>query len=112
MGTRNKTIRLSELLLGSISRVGRLVAKDQDNEGDMSRLMAKQMITNNLSFIEVQGESNFFGHNYFHSNPAVSSDLIMQLRYGAAPGEEHGRPMKPAGPNSWIITDDVYKKPE
>ena len=111
-------ILLSELLLGSISRVGRLVSdktnKNQSNNQnkEMSRVMEQQLIKNNINFIEVRGESNFFGHNYFHSNPAVSSDLIMLLRYGVSPGKEHGRPIKPAGPNAWIISDDAYKKME
>ena len=114
--SEDKATRLSELLFSSISRVGRLVKEQQgqlkNQNYDMYRVMAQQMITNNLSFIEVQGESNFFGHNYFHSNPAVSSDLMMLLRYGASPGIEHGRPLKPAGPNAWIISDDTYKKME
>ncbi|MFB3076629.1 MAG: alpha/beta hydrolase, partial [Lysobacterales bacterium] len=29
-------------------------------------------------------------HMYFHSNPAASSDLILLLRYGLAPGAENG----------------------
>jgi len=117
--SQDKAIRLSELLFGSISRVGRLVSINQDQElvpdqdqikiQDISRVIEQQMIKNNLSFIEVQGESNFFGHNYFHSNPAVSSDLIMLLRYEAPPGKEHGRPIKPIGPNIWVISDDTYK---
>ena len=118
--SQDKAIRVSELLFGSISRVGRIVSIKQDQDQvpgqeqikaqDISRVIEQQMVKNNLSFIEVQGESNFFGHNYFHSNPAVSSDLIMLLRYEAPPGKEHGRPMKPIGPNIWIISDDVYKK--
>ena len=114
--SKDKAIQLSELLFSSISRVGRLVKEQQgqlkNQNHDMYRVMKQQMITNNLSFIEVQGESNFFGHNYFHSNPAVSSDLIMLLRYGASPGKEHGRPIKSVGPNAWIISDDTYKKME
>ena len=48
-----------------------------------------------------------FGHNYFYSNPAVSSDLILVLRYGKAPGAEHGRPLKAKGNGFWYI-DDSY----
>lgn len=111
--SQDKAIRLSGLLFNSISRVGSLVTNDQNKESKFFRLMAKQiMLSNNISLIETQGKSDFYGHGYFHKNPAVSSDLIMQLRYGAAPGREYGRPIKPAGTNSWIITDDVYKKTE
>ena len=99
--SQDKAIRVSELLFGSISRVGRLVSIKQDQDQvpdqeqvkaqDISRVIEQQMVKNNLSFIEVQGESNFLGHNYFHSNPAVSSDLIMLLRDGAPPGKEYGQ---------------------
>ncbi len=75
--------------------------------------MTEQLMTlSHVNFIEMQGKTDFIGHGYFHNNPAVSSDLIMQLRYGAPPGKEYGRPIEPAGPNSWIIADDDYKKPE
>ncbi len=70
------------------------------------------MILDNVDFIEMRGITSFIGHGYFHNNPAVSSDLIMQLRYGAPSGKEYGRPIEPSGPNSWIIADDDYKKPE
>jgi len=48
-----------------------------------------------------------FGHNYFYSNPAVSSDVILVLRYGKAPGAEHGRPLKVEKNGFWEI-DDKY----
>jgi esterase/lipase superfamily enzyme len=46
-----------------------------------------------------------FGHNYFYSNPAVSSDVILVLRYGKAPGAEHGRPLKIEESGFWEIND-------
>jgi len=33
-----------------------------------------------------------FGHGYFLSNPAVSSDLVAMIRYGLKPGDP-GRPL-------------------
>ncbi|MCK5870592.1 hypothetical protein BMR07_04195 [Methylococcaceae bacterium CS1] len=65
-------------------------------------------MANNISMIEMQGKSDRVGHGYFQDNPAVSSDLMMILRYAVKPGEENGRPLKPAGTNMWIISDDVY----
>ena len=109
--SQDKAIWLSGFLFNSLSRLGSLVINDQHKDNQFFKLMAKQiMSSNNINLIEMQGTSSFYGHSYFYENPAVSSDLIMQLRYGAAPGEEYGRPIKPAGTNSWIITDDVYKK--
>ena len=48
-----------------------------------------------------------FGHNYFHSNPAVSSDLILLLRYQKMPGPENGRPLLVKENGFWSI-DDKY----
>jgi hypothetical protein len=48
-----------------------------------------------------------FGHDYFHSNPAVSSDLILLLRYQKEPGPENGRPLLVKENGFWSI-DDKY----
>jgi esterase/lipase superfamily enzyme len=50
------------------------------------------------------------GHSYFYSNPAVSSDLILLLRYGLPPGAESGRPLRVAKDGFWVI-DDRYPAP-
>jgi esterase/lipase superfamily enzyme len=50
-----------------------------------------------------------FGHNYFYSNPSVSSDVILVLRYGKAPGAENGRPLGIENNGFWVI-DDRYPK--
>ncbi|MGH7175866.1 MAG: alpha/beta hydrolase, partial [Tepidisphaeraceae bacterium] len=47
-----------------------------------------------------------YGHNYFYSNPAVSSDLILVLRYHFAPGPENGRPLSQDDGGFWTIKDD------
>ena len=52
-----------------------------------------------------------FGHNYFYSNPAVSSDLILAVRYGKGPGAENGRPLDVEGNGFWLIRDDYPKLP-
>ena len=46
-----------------------------------------------------------YGHNYFYSNPAVSSDLILAMRYEKAPGAENGRPLGIEDNGFWFITD-------
>jgi hypothetical protein len=51
-----------------------------------------------------------FGHDYFHSNPAVSSDLILLIRYGLGPGAENGRPLGVDKKGFWVI-DDKYPGP-
>ena len=47
------------------------------------------------------------GHDYFYSNAAVSSDLILVIRDGRAAGTENGRPLKVEGDGFWSI-DDHY----
>ena len=111
--SQDRAIRLSGLLFDSISRMGTFVTNDLNRKNEFFRLMAGQLMSlNNVNFIEMRGKTDFFGHGYFYNNPAVSSDLIMQLRYGAAPGKEYDRPIKPSGPNSWVIADDDYIKLE
>ena len=48
-----------------------------------------------------------FGHSYFHANPAVSSDLILYLRYHLPAGGKDGRPLSSEGNGFWAI-DDQY----
>ncbi len=40
-----------------------------------------------LTLVDARVETDFIGHAYFYSNPAVSSDLILLLRDGLEPGE-------------------------
>ena len=107
----DKAIRLSKVLFSSVARLGNLVTQTNnvDNSNNSSALMMQQLLmANNLSIIEMQGKSDKVGHSYFQDNPAVSSDLMMILRYGVKPGKENGRPLKPVDTNMWIISDDVY----
>jgi len=53
-----------------------------------------------------------FGHNYFYSNPAVSSDLILLLRYDDLPGAEHGRPLHIEKDGFWQVYDGYPEPPK
>ena len=46
------------------------------------------------------------GHGYYHSSPAVSSDLLLVMR-GFAPGSPE-RPLKPVFPGYWVLDDEDY----
>lgn len=46
-----------------------------------------------------------FSHSYFYENPAVSSDLILLMRYDYGPGPENGRPLSIGKDSFWYITD-------
>ncbi len=110
----DKAIKLSKVLFSSVVRLGNLVTTSNsiDSNKNRSKMMQQLLTVNNVSMIEMQGKSDRVGHSYFHDNPAVSSDLIMILRYGAKPGKENGRPLKPAGTNMWVISDDAYAHSE
>ena len=98
-----------------MARLGNLVTtgnNDESSNNNSAMMMQQILMANNLSMIEMQGKSDRIGHSYFQDNPAVSSDLMMILRYGARPGKENGRPLKPAGTNMWVISDDVYTHSE
>jgi hypothetical protein len=45
-----------------------------------------------------------YGHSYFHSNPAVSSDLILLIRDKLTPGPDRPLGVDPKG--FWFIGDD------
>jgi esterase/lipase superfamily enzyme len=46
-----------------------------------------------------------YGHDYFRTNAAVSSDLVLMLRYGLKPGEA-GRPLEHIGLNFWQVPEN------
>ena len=47
------------------------------------------------------------GHSYYLSSPAVSSDMILALRYGVDAGTAQ-RPLAQAIPGYWVIDDKNY----
>ena len=75
--------------MGSVRRLGRvnreLLTKEQ--------LATSRGIAGFAAFIEVTDTSDFIGHSYFVSDPAVSSDLVALIRYGLEPGDP-GRPLE------------------
>ena len=65
----------------------------------------------NVSIVDARvTKPGSFGHNYFYSNPAVSSDLILVLRYGKLPGGETGRPLRIEPNGFWMIEDGYPTK--
>jgi len=102
--SNDDAIGAAKILFSSLLRIG---AVEQDMLTDRQRETIKQMT--NLDIVSYQGGiGGSFGHSYFLSNPAVSSDIIAVLRYGLAPGRENGRPLEHLGGwNFWRI-DDSY----
>jgi esterase/lipase superfamily enzyme len=94
----DKALGLSEWLMGSLRRMGRvnqaLLSKEQ--------LDKARGLAGFAAFIQVTDTSDFIGHSYFVSDPAVSSDLISLIRYGLEPGDP-GRTLEEISRPFWKI---------
>lgn len=55
------------------------------------------------SIVDSRIHTKGIGHGYFHSAPAVSSDLILVLRDNKDPGAPNGRPLTLIGSNYWEL---------
>ena len=51
------------------------------------------------------GHHGLIGHNYFHHDPAVSSDLMLFLRYDLPAGGDQGRPLRVHENGFWLLHD-------
>jgi len=102
----DKALTMSNWLFEGMNRLGMLDSKMfTDEELELARKDEKVQI------IEARvSDSGSFGHDYFHSNPAVSSDIILMMRYGLAPGAENGRPLR-VNPHGFWLVDDTYPGP-
>ncbi len=108
--TRDKAIGSSEWLSGG----GRIGKAAYDSIDGYARAWVENFAdvaaASRDSVVQYQGRSGgAFGHDYYRSNPAISSDLVLMVRYGYAPGAESGRPLDPAGGFFWKIDDDYLK---
>lgn len=100
----DKALGAAMWLFKSRARVGDSSAKDL-SEGQRQALLEYSR----LQVVNARVSAGAIGHDYFHSNPAVSSDVIRILRDNSDPGAEHGRPMKRAEDGFWEIRD-VYMR--
>lgn len=95
----DKAIGLAETLFASPKgRLGTLDISELD-EATTARAKANQ---SNVTVVNFKGGSTGYGHSYFRTNPAVSSDLVLMIRYGLKPGEP-GRPLEHIGLNFWNV---------
>ncbi|HSV57998.1 MAG TPA: alpha/beta hydrolase [Variovorax sp.] len=99
MSEGDKALGLSEWLMSSLRRMGRvdqaLLDKDQ--------LAKSRNIAGFATFVQVTNTAGFIGHSYFVSDPAVSADLVSLIRYGLAPGNP-GRPLEEISRPFWKIS--------
>ncbi len=92
-------LSVAERLFGSLRRLGRLDASAFDEQA-----YARIADLRNLDLIDVYGSTDPFGHSYFHSNPAVSADLVSLIRYGLEPGDP-GRALEEVRRPFWRIRE-------
>jgi len=99
----DSALGLSQWLTKSLS-FGRLNTKDINvNERNIFQAVG------NVSLIKVPKSTSLIGHDYFHSNPAVSSDLINLILHKAAPGSKK-RPLTRIENNFWSLDSDYLIK--
>ncbi len=71
-------------------------------EGEIERMKATAARVSVVNFDEQH--SSGYGHDYFRTNAAVSSDLVLMIRYGLKPGDP-GRPLEHIGLNFWRVPE-------
>jgi esterase/lipase superfamily enzyme len=107
---RDRAISISEWLFGG-ERFGTAGA---DNIDELVKMWMANLphvnTTGRDSVIHYVGRNvGTAGHTYFRTNPAVSSDMILTVRYGLPPGAKHGRPLEHIEGFFWKIGDDYLE---
>lgn len=98
----DKALGLASVLFNSVLRFGRIKTTNVPEQVKIGDHI------NNIAFIEAS-QTPGLGHGYFYNNPAVSSDIILLLRYSLQAGSP-GRPLIYVRPNSWKIPDAYLKQ--
>jgi esterase/lipase superfamily enzyme len=98
---RDKALSFSSWLFGEVGRVGDLNPKIFSKE-EIDALRQSQRLQIIDARVKKLGVLN---HDYYHANPAVSSDFFLVVRYQLAPGAEHGRPLSVSEAGLWEIQD-------
>jgi esterase/lipase superfamily enzyme len=98
---QDKALGLSHWLFGG-QRLGEIDLKIFD-KAELAALRGSHRLQLIDARVKKRGA---FGHAYFHANPAVSSDLVLLMRYQLLPGAEHGRPLGVSDVGLWLVDDD------
>ncbi len=98
----DRALAVAKSLFSSRQRLGTLTPSElTERQREFVRRSA------NLDVIVYQGSGGgFFKHGYY-DDPAVSSDVVMLLRYGWRPGEGERRGLERLEENIWRL-DDAY----
>jgi esterase/lipase superfamily enzyme len=98
---QDKALGLSHWLFGG-QRLGEVDVKMFD-KAEIEALRGSRRLQLIDARVKKRGA---LGHSYFHANPAVSSDLVLLMRYQLPPGAEHGRPLGISDDGLWVVGDD------
>ncbi len=102
----DEAIGIAEWLFASPrGRLGTLAITEL-NEAEAARMKANAA---RITVVNFEGKSTGYGHDYFRTNPAVSSDLVLKIRYGYKPGDP-GRPLEHIGLNFWRVPEGYPAK--
>ena len=99
----DQALSISNWLFGGVTRLG-AVRSNMFTKDDLELLQDSKTVEMIDCRISNPGP---FGHSYFHNNPAVSSDLVLLLRYHQFAGNNSNRPLRSNDGPFWII-DDSY----
>jgi esterase/lipase superfamily enzyme len=102
VSTKDKALGLAEWLLQAKPRLGH--ARPEDFSESARQQLA---LIGKTDIIDSRVKGDRFGHSYYHASPAVSSDIILLLRYNADAGSPQ-RPLKSVAPNYWVLDDERY----
>ncbi len=98
----DRAIGTAEWLFASPRRIGKLELKELHATD-----VARTRLIPNADIVDARVRTDYTGHGYFLSNPAVFSDVILVLRYDRTPGADHDRPLTEIFPGYYIL-DDRY----
>lgn len=98
---KDSALGISNWLFGGGGRLGKLKG-DMFSPEELDALRKRRSVQIIDARISDPGPH---GHSYFHTNPAVSSDLILLIRDKRVPGDD--RPLK-ADPKGFWFVDDQY----
>lgn len=98
LSSKDSALGIASWLFRSAGRLGGLRMEEVDPR-QIERL--ESMPT--LQVVDAQVGGYGSGHDYFYAHPAVSSDLILLLRYGLDPGP--GRPLTMTRGAYWTLRD-------
>jgi esterase/lipase superfamily enzyme len=106
MGEKDTLLNISNWLFGGLARLGDVDATlfTADELKSLENIKAPQIIDCRIT------NAGSGGHDYFVSNPAVSSDLVLLVRYHLAPGSTFGRPLGVDDKSGFWFIDDHYPR--